>query len=58
MLRRVDPPITIRVRDLRAVLDVVLARVEATIGGEIDLAADQYWDIDARAAFGSHAYRR
>jgi hypothetical protein len=46
-----DPETTMRIDDLRAALDVVLARVEESLGGEIDLAADHYWQIEAVDAF-------
>ncbi|HEY1775861.1 MAG TPA: hypothetical protein VGG41_06845 [Solirubrobacteraceae bacterium] len=46
-----DPQGSLRVEDLRAALDLVLARVEERFGSAFDLDADLYWEIGAEAAF-------
>ena len=42
---------SVRIEELRAALDVVLARVEERLGAEVDLGAALYWEIEADAAF-------
>jgi hypothetical protein len=51
MLPAVDASSTIRVDELRAALDAVLARVQERFGNEIALGADHYWEVGIAAAF-------
>jgi|GEM_PF-1273605 hypothetical protein len=48
------PPVassTIRVEELRAALDTILARVQERFGNEIALGADPYWEVGVAATF-------
>ena len=50
-----ESPTTIRVRELRNALDVVLTQVEETVGDTIDLDADYYWDVYGADAFDPYS---
>jgi hypothetical protein len=50
-----EPTTVLRVSELRAALDVVLARVEKSVGDEIDVDADYYWDIIGAQAFDPYS---
>jgi hypothetical protein len=47
----VDAPQTVSLTQLRHVLDRVLNDLVARHGDEIELTADYYWVLDARAAY-------
>jgi hypothetical protein len=42
---------TVQIEDVRAGLLAILDEVQRRFGGEIDLDADYYWDIDLESAF-------
>jgi hypothetical protein len=46
-----DRTTAIEVQELRAALELILNRVEEQLGPTVDLAADHYWTVDARAAY-------
>jgi hypothetical protein len=47
----IDASTTVRLDDLREALRRVLDGLERRCGGEIDLGAEHYWQIELRAAF-------
>ncbi len=42
---------TVRIEDLRTALDTLLVEIERRSGTEIELDADQYWEVYPTAAF-------
>jgi hypothetical protein len=48
---RVDAPQTVSLTQLSHALDWVLSELAARHGDEIELTADYYWVLDARAAY-------